>query len=171
MITQKELKRILTYNTRTGEFVWKVAKGRAVAGRNAGFITKDTGYHIIKINKRRYPAHRLAWLYVTGEFPVGEIDHINRDRKCNVWDNLRDVSRSDNQKNAKLRADNTSGVAGVSWSPVEGRWKAYISNRGHLIHLGTFLCITAAILKRKAAEMKYGYFPININPELSRIVD
>ena len=81
MITQAELKEQLDYNPETGVFTWKVANSnRNKVGGVAGCLHKFTGYNVIRINKKGCKSHRLAWLYVYGEFPKGFIDHINSKR-------------------------------------------------------------------------------------------
>lgn len=49
---------------------------KANVGDVAGCVDKD-GYIQIRLKGKMYPAHRLAWLYVYGEWPQDEIDHIN----------------------------------------------------------------------------------------------
>jgi len=92
-ITQEELKRLLHYNPKTGIFRWKKIAGK----------TTSRGYRVIKINKKRYYAHRLAFLYMTGEFPSLKggkvVDHKNQKKDDNWWRNLRVVTSSTNSKN------------------------------------------------------------------------
>ena len=89
MITQKHLKEILDYNTETGIWTWRVNQARRIKiGQRAGTIISD-GHRHIGISGKFYKAHRLAWLYMTGEFPKDEIDHINGVPDDNRWCNLR----------------------------------------------------------------------------------
>ena len=92
MLTQARLKKLLSYNTDTGEFRWRVTRrGAARAGSVAGCVRHD-GYVRIAIDGKRYLAHRLAWLYVHGEL-VPELDHANGVRSDNRLDNLRPATR------------------------------------------------------------------------------
>lgn len=102
----------LSYDRETGGFFWRKRSGSQCAGNKAGTVSAD-GYVKIKITGKMFMAHRLAWLFTYGDWPRGEIDHINGDRADNRISNLRDVSRSANQRNAKRRRDNTSGITGV----------------------------------------------------------
>ena len=56
--------------------------------KQAGYINSD-GYRIITIDGREYFAHDLAWLHMTGEFPKGEVEHINGNINDDRWCNLR----------------------------------------------------------------------------------
>jgi hypothetical protein len=96
-LDQASLKDWLHYDPETGEFTWARAGHRGykpVVNTKAGSITR--GHRVIRINKRGYFAARLAWLYMTGEWPEMDMDHINRDGTDDKWHNLRDVSRSTN---------------------------------------------------------------------------
>ena len=87
LLTQESLKELLIYDTSTGEFVWtKQIPGRRK--RKVGTIRPD-GYVMIHIVGKFYLAHRLAWLYINGEWPEGEIDHIDRNPSNNAFANLR----------------------------------------------------------------------------------
>jgi hypothetical protein len=77
--TAERLRQLLYYCPRTGRFHWRVKRGNAAAGFEAGSGSKD-GYRTIQIDGRPYYAHRLAWLYVHGEHPAGQIDHKNNKR-------------------------------------------------------------------------------------------
>lgn len=93
------LKNILTYCLATGKFTWNLNVKR-VGGREAG--THDVyGYVQISIKGKLYKAHRLAFLYVNGQLPVNEVDHINGQPGDNSWNNLREANRCQNIHNSK----------------------------------------------------------------------
>jgi len=156
-ITQSELKDVLHYNPCTGFFTWKnwanlPSNRRSKKGPKAGSLSN--GYVQITINKKHYSGHRLAWLYVYGCFPDGQIDHINQEKSDNRIDNLRDVPASVNMKNQKKHKTNTSGITGVSWQKSSGKWCAQIGSR----NLGYFACkFRAASVRHFAMEIEGGY--------------
>ncbi len=156
-ITQKELKKILYYNSETGTFIrLNRSRGKAKKGELAGYLDKE-GYIRIKIGKTSYKAHRLAWCYIYGYFPPNHTDHINHNKADNRSCNLREVTSAENQKNTKIRKDNKSGVIGVYWRGSQNRWTSSINISGRKIHLGSFVSFHEAVNARKLAEVAYGY--------------
>ena len=89
--------------------------------------------------------------------PGGQIDHISHSRSDNRWMNLRLVTNLENQRNASLRLDNSSGVQGVYYNKKAKKWQAQISVNGKQVYLGTFEDIGYAAIARKDAERKYGF--------------
>ena len=158
ILTQKELKKLLEYNERTGLFTRRthVKRGKPV-GSTLG--TPSHGRFVIRVNGINYFSHRLAWLYVYGEWPKGEIDHINHNPSDNRIFNLRVVTRSGNMRNHSLRCDSTSGVNGVSWRKNRNKWRAYIRvEKGQRQKsLGYYTDKFEAICARMSANNKYGY--------------
>lgn len=154
----ERLKELLFYNHETGVFFHRTRRtGVPHAGSKAGCINESRGisYERIKIDGKAYKSHRLAWLYVYGELPEGEVDHINGNTLDNRIANLRDVTRRENCMNKTKRADNSSGVTGVS--KQNGKWVARISHNKKRILIGSFDSLEAAKESRKEAEVKYGY--------------
>lgn len=158
MITQSRLKEILYYNKDTGAFTWKINPAKNVkAGRKAGTID-NLGYCKIAINRKRFGAHQLAFLYITGEIPKG-IDHINRNPGDNRWINLRPCTQSQNLANTLLRSNNKSGYRGVSWHKQGKKWHARIKINGVSNHLGLFDCKNEAYEAYVAASRElFGEF-------------
>lgn len=136
MITQSDLKSIAHYDEQTGIFTRLTAAGGFHIGTPMG-KTDTYGYRQLTIRGSSYLAHRTAWLYVYGEWPTDEIDHIDGDRSNNAISNLRIVQRKGNNQNIKRsRVTNTIGVLGVSRSGK--KFIARINTEGSQIHLGTF---------------------------------
>ena len=159
MITQAELKEALHYNPDTGIFTRLITiSSRAKAGTVAGYFRSD-GYIYIGINKKQYLAHRLAWLYMYGEFPVYQLDHMNHKRADNRIMNLRTASNQENHKNRSKSARNTSGMTGVGWYKATGKWRSEINVDSRKIHLGYFEDKFEAICARLSANNKYGFHP------------
>jgi len=154
-LTQSELRDLLEYNYETGVFRRKQRTSKRIyIGDVAGYLDKS-GYVYIKLLSEPWAAHRLAWLYVYGQFPCFQIDHINHKKSDNRIINLRDVTNSDNQKNSTLRKSNRSGFPGVFWNKNTNKWNASIMSQGKRFHLGSFDNKEDAVLSRKEAEIKH----------------
>ena len=102
-------------------------------------------------------AHRLAWLYVHGVWPKDQIDHINHVKTDNRMVNLREVTRSENQKNRTLNVGSKSGVAGVRWRKQMGKWESNIRVNGKDLYLGCYASKEKAIARREMANILHGY--------------
>lgn len=136
-ITAERLRELLSYDPETGAFAWIASRGgRIQPGRPAGSFGKH-GYMQIEVQRRKYLAHRLAWLYVTGVWPDDEIDHIDTNKANNAFGNLRASGRVANCQNHRVaRRDNKSGYLGVS--KKKNRWVSVIHIGGKQMHLGYF---------------------------------
>lgn len=116
MITQARLKELYTYNPETGIFQRaKSIKGSKIDAK-VGTLTFK-GYIAIRADNKMYLAHRLAFLYMTGEWPKEHVDHKNEIKTDNSWTNLRDATRSENFRNTGARKNNKLGVKGVVKTP------------------------------------------------------
>ncbi len=174
-LTQAELKKSLHYCPDTGVFTWLkrnrsrfVTEGALKAwntshqGKIAGSFNYK-GYRIIGLTVRsgkymRYRAHRLAWLYIHGEFP-DITDHINGVRDDNRLVNLRNTTPRGNSRNAKIPCTNTSGILGVAWRVNKNKWLASIKVNRVVMGLGSFDNLFDAACARKSAEIKHGFHP------------
>lgn len=136
MITQEFLRSVLHYSPETGEFTWINSRRSGWNGKKAG--SKLDGYLAIKIDGIRYLSHRLAWLYVNGEFPDGEIDHINVSRTDNRIENLRLAGDSGNSINRPKTKANTSGYKGVYWHHRSESWMVIVTKNRVRSYLGLF---------------------------------
>ena len=137
MITQKQLKEYLSYDRNNGEFIALQRSPKYPASRKLGTL-HSTGYVVIKIQKKLYKAHRLAWLYETGKFPDGVIDHINRNKSDNRFCNLREIEITHNSENNPIKKSNSSGYPGISFKKEMKRWRARITFGYKEKHLGYF---------------------------------
>ena len=125
MLTQAELKEVLEYDPETGIFRWKAPRcTRIKVGDLAGTLTWR-GYVRIQLDGKRHQAHRLAWLYVYGEMPTKQIDHINGNCNDNRIINLRDVSNQINSQNRKVRRNKTNSLPLGVYGCKDGRKKPY----------------------------------------------
>lgn len=125
-------------------------------GKPCGSLNKYTGYIEFHVNKSLRYGHRMAWIYIHGSIPDGfHIDHINGIRSDNRLINLRLATHSNNLRNCKTRADNTSGVKGVSFDNERDKWVAYVGKK----RLGRFdTLLDAAAARYSAANAAFGEF-------------
>jgi HNH endonuclease/AP2 domain len=142
IITQDGLKEIFRFAPDEGQFYWLTTRS-GVRSEGLGYPAgqlRPNGYRIITIEGRRYPAHRLVWLYVNGEWPLYEIDHIDGDASNNRIENLRDCTRLQNAKNRPTNKNNIAGIKGVCRRPQAKKrpWRATIRLNRRCVHLGYF---------------------------------
>lgn len=145
---------ILRYEPETGSFYWRAGYARCVTeGRPAGRVN-GKGYASISICGKHRSSHRLAWLYVYGEWPDRSlcVDHINGDKTDNRISNLRIATFSENAQNRRKQLD---GLKGVTLHRATGRWQAQISPSGRSVYLGLFDSPEEAHAAYVAAAEKY----------------
>jgi hypothetical protein len=148
----------LTYDPDTGVFMRD--------GKRSGY-SHHSGYRYIGVDNEKIIEHRLAWFYVHGVWPAEDLAHINRVRSDNRIANLREVSRSENCQNQPIRRTNKSGVTGVYYHKVSGKWAVSINVNRRQIHLGVYDTVEEAISVRRAAEIKhYPYRAKNADSDL-----
>lgn len=133
-ITQDRLKEVLRYDPETGLFTWLVATGRRMRVGSVAGTKSSEGYIRIAVDGKIYRAHRLAFLYMTGEWPHDQVDHCDTDRTNNRWLNLRPASNSQNAANK--RATSSTGYKGVYKNGIG--YAAQITVGGKNIYLGQF---------------------------------
>jgi len=155
--SREEILELFDYNPNTGIVVRrKTVSPNAKKGDIAGAVNRY-GYVAICVNYKPCIMHIIIWIYMTGEIPSKDIDHINHVRDDNRWTNLRLASRSENQRNRSMPKTNTSGFLGVSWNKVREKWEVYIMANSKRVHLGCFACKLDAVATRVRANKKYGY--------------
>jgi len=157
MLTQAHLRELLHYDPETGIFTWLKSSRKGWTGKPAGHIHE--GYVEIKINKINYKAHRLAWLFMNGEFPDFDIDHRDLIRHNNSWNNLRLATKHQNNCNSPIYKNSTSKVKGVYWHKQNQTWIAHIYCHKKQYYLGSFENIDdAAEAVRIKREELHGEF-------------
>jgi hypothetical protein len=158
ILTQEELKKQLQYDENTGLFSRFTAKQGARVGLVLG-SGDGKGYLEIRVNWKKYKAHRLAWLYVYGEFPNCDLDHRDGNRSNNRIKNLRLCTEMENLKNSGVRSGNVSGVKGVNWHKSRGKWQARATVNYKTHYLGLFETLEEASAAYQAfAILNHGEF-------------
>jgi len=167
-LTQEHLKECLNYYPGTGIFTWEVrpvghfgtqkvcnAWNARYPGEEAGSFS--SGYRLIAIGDIQRLAHRMVWLWMTGDWPENEIDHINHKRSDNRWVNLRAVTHLENHRNCSMKKNNTSGCTGVSWQRKTKDWRVRVNDYGKSIELGSFTDLFEACCVRRSTQNRLGY--------------
>lgn len=159
----------VSYDPNTGCFMWRHREGDDPATRNfnANFAGRECGSNngrgylriSVTIEGKTFciKSHRLAWFIVYGSVPDGDIDHIDGNTLNNRIDNLRDVTKSINQRNSKMQANNASGVTGVSWHKRTEMWEARASVKGIRKYVGSFNSIDEAAFAIKTFRAANGF--------------
>lgn len=162
-LTAEYLRSRLDYDPATGVFTWRprdveipqhAGWNMKWAGRRAG-VVRGGKYRSICLDNSRYYEHHLAWLYVTGQWPEGELDHRNRRGTENAFANLRPADRSQNCANTRVSSRNSSGAKGVSPCARDGRWQVQIKVRGVRHFLGRFDTVAEGKAAYDAAAKKF----------------
>lgn len=154
-LTQELLKQRFHYDPETGHFTHLVAASpRVKVGDRAG-SGRPGNYVVITLFNERFLAHRLAWLYVHGHWPMQEIDHIDQCKSNNAIANLRDVSRTVNECNKLGLYPNKTGYQGVSMN--RGKFMAQITLGGKSKTIGRYA--TADQAHRAYVEAKARLHP------------
>jgi hypothetical protein len=167
-LTAERLREVVTYDPETGYFTWLPRAGtdrctkawtKRHAHRRAGYLHKPSGYWLITVDGKLYKAHRLAHLHMTGEWPAKTIDHVQRQRADNRWNELRPATLAENGANTGLARSNTSGCKGVCWDPVNQRWRAYGTAAGRQHSFGRYALFEDAVAARQVgAQRIHGAF-------------
>lgn len=131
MLTHERLLEVLSYDPTSGTFIRK-STGRLVGASNGG------DYGTIKIDRKTYKAHRLAWFYVKREWPASDIDHRDLNKGNNRFLNLREASESLNKRNSPTYRSNKVGLKGVCLNKRGGKFRAQISINGSTKRIGSF---------------------------------
>lgn len=152
------VREFLSYDPETGVFHWIKNTGYLnKVGRTAGCST-SMGYVQIGLRGNRLLGHRLAWLFMTGDWPKHEVDHIDGNRSNTRWSNLRAADRQQNARNVAIHSDNKSGLKGVSLTRGF-KWTAQICIDGRQTNLGRFVSKEeASVAYQQAARRYYGEF-------------
>lgn len=159
-VSYEDLHRLLVYDPDTGVLLWRVRRSQRVrAGDEAGGLSPNRGgklYRRVKVGGKHVFAHRIVWKMMTGEWPEGEIDHIDGDGTNNRWSNLRLADRELNCAHlVGIKSNNTSGHTGVHYHRGSGRWLAYMKRRGGHVLYSYHETREGAAQARREAERRF----------------
>ena len=159
ILTHAELVRTLDYDSITGVLTWRVRNSsRALVGAVAGCVTRK-GHLVVRLNKRLYLAHRLAYFHFHGHMPPAQIDHRDGVKHNNQITNLRPATGSQNSMNIGKKSNNTSGYKGVKALVCGKRWSARYKIKGVSVYLGKFNSPEAASAAYvSATKVAFGEF-------------
>ena len=173
-ITRELLWEILDYDKDTGVLTWKKRKiesphwrerdakafNTCHAGKEAGKLfrygqTKALRRQVKLFNKN-YFAYRLIWVMMTGDWPEQGIDHIDQDSTNDRWENLREASNSVNQRNSRMKKNNTSGYTGIRWVEKENRWRQETQCNG-VRYRSSHKTKEEAVAERERLKKEHGF--------------
>ena len=149
--TQKQLLKAFSYDPRTGFVGHRLTHGRAVAGTRAGNVS-TLGYRRVGYGGFVYFEHVIIWIIMTGTQPKSDIDHVDRNKSNNAWNNLRIGTRQQNSANARSRRGSV-GLKGVARHGA--RYRAQIGVGYKSVHLGVFATPEMAHAAYCAAAKKH----------------
>lgn len=162
MLTSDNVRQLFDYNPETGVLTNKVRRSASAGpGQLAGAAGLCNGkmYRTVQVHGKNQKVHRVIWLYMTGELPPCDIDHINGDGMDNRWINLRAVTRLENLRNCQLPKTNKSGHVGVCWNAGRSKWQANMRLKNKNIYLGLYVDINDAIKAAQDARAAHGFHP------------
>ena len=165
LLSQDDVKRFVSYDPDTGVFT----RLKSLNNQNVGQTTwrpDGCGYARIRIQRHNIQSHRIAWMYIYGEWPQEEIDHVNGNTLDNRIANLRHVSHKENGKNTKLYCTNKSGISGVFYR--HNLWFAQIGSKKPR-HIGSSNDFFEACCMRKSAESRLGFHPNHGRTEIRQL--
>lgn len=160
-LTAERLRQLLHYNPETGVFTNAHPRKKVRVGDVAGCATG--GRLVLCIDRRKYDAGQLAWLYMTGSFAPHQVDHEDRNPLNNKWQNLRSATNKQNQENRSIDRRNKSGFKGVHWHKQREKWCAQIRHNDVTHHLGLFRDLDDAIRARVEAESAMFTHGVSVN--------
>lgn len=148
------LRRILRYEPETGYLFWRERRNGVNIHKPAGNVNQK-GRAVIKIDGKTYQQSIVIWFYMTEYWPSLEIEHQNKQKTDNRWNNLREATRSENMANSPVQARSRTGLKGVTIHSQSGKFVANIRVNYKLIYLGIYETKEEAGAAYERAALKY----------------
>lgn len=164
-----DIRQLVRYEKETGRLFWKERPLEYCASEahqqrwNATFAGKETfltelnGYRRGCVLAKDIFAHRAIWAIEFGEWPDGQIDHIDGNRMNNRIENLRAVSVAENQRNRATPLTNKTGTIGIRWVEEKNKFRVSVGVDGDCKYIGFYRNLRDAEIARNAAERALGY--------------
>lgn len=154
LLTAERLRELVVYDPETGVMKSRVSRHRVKPGDVIG-VLNSKGHLLTRISWRLYYVHRLAWLYMTGEWPTNFVDHRNGDPADNRWANLREATRAQNGRNRSCNHGNRAGTKNVYWCARDRSWRVLIKADGVEHYIGQFRDLDEARTAAHTAMLQY----------------
>lgn len=138
MLTAEFVRGLLNYDPETGIFTWKVRAANCIQIGDISGYRCSSGHIVIRIKRRGYFAHRLAFLYMTGAMPENVVDHRDTDPGNNRWLNLRHATTAQNAQNSGVWKTSTTGFKGVCFNKRIGKYQVQVRANGKRRYLGLY---------------------------------
>ena len=157
-LTQDLIAKVLKYDSTTGVLIWttNLHSKRVVPNSRAGTL-KPSGYRQVSLLGGTYLEHHLIWFIQTGQWPTGQIDHIDQVRDNNAWHNLRQVTKAENARNRTRNPNSKLGEHGIWLNQRTNKYVAEITLNGKKVYQKSFDDIDEAIEARKAKSLELGF--------------
>lgn len=154
LLSAEDIREHIAYDPVEGTFTWRTFRHglRWPAGRPAGYVRK--GYLAIKLFQVKVLAHRMAWTYMTGEWPETLVDHWDNDPLNNRWNNLRLATSSQNAMNYSIGKRGPDRLKGTCWDSANEMWQAHICINRKQKNLGRYPTEREAHEAYKAAAVE-----------------
>lgn len=158
MASIERLFQVFSYDPATGKVfnrIYRGGSGVAKEGSEAGCVHTASGYRVIRLDRKMYKAHKIAFAMHHRRWPEGIVDHINGVRDDNRPENLREATKQQNCANSRVSKNNRSGIKGVMWAEKRKKWEAHIGVDRKSIYLGGFDTPEEAAAAYHAAAIKH----------------
>ena len=121
MVSRSRIKQLITYYYKSGEVISNITKETIIE-------------HRMRVDGVMYPVRRLIWLYMTGEWYMGNIYTSDSSSRVD-WLNLTTTKPS---RERRLNANSSSGTKGITYNKKDGRWVVNVYDNGSQRYIGSY---------------------------------